>query len=54
MLEDGDASAGDGTNFCQASFLDWVGVISLFNDFKSGLGDINDNWLKVNKNAYEN
>ena len=44
MLEDGEASHGDGTNFCQASFLGCVGVmISLFKDFKSGLGDISDN-----------
>ena len=44
MLDDGEASHGDGTNFCQASFLGCVGVmISLFKDFKSGLGDISDN-----------
>ena len=44
MLDDGEASHGDGTNFCHASLLGCVGVmVSLFKDFKSGLGDISDN-----------
>ena len=44
MLDDGEASHGEGTNFCHASFFGCVGVmISLFKDFKSGLGDISDN-----------
>ena len=44
ILDDGEASHGDGTNFCHASLLGCVGVmVSLFKDFKSGLGDISDN-----------
>ena len=50
ILDDGEASHGDGTNFCHASRLGCVGVmISLFKDFKSGLGDISDNWLQTKK-----
>ena len=45
MLTDGNALLGDGTNFCQASFLGFVGVMSLVKGFTSSFGDISDNWL---------
>ena len=50
MLTDGDALLGDGTNFCQASFLGFVGVMSLVKGFTSSFGDISDNWLQIKIN----
>ena len=50
MLTDGDALLGDGTNFCQASFLDFVGVMPLFKGFTSSFGDISNNSLQMKIN----
>ena len=50
MLTDGDALLGDGTNFCHASFLGFVGVMSLVKGFTSSFGDISDNWLQIKIN----
>ena len=50
MLTDGDALLGDGTNFCQASFLGFVGVMSLVKGFTSSFGDISNNSLQIKIN----